>query len=552
MAPFENSPLADSPLFTAPTPKSSFSESSSPKTLPTVYIIGGGVAGLLTAQSLLKEIADGATPWSQVVIIERAEQLGTGLTQGNGRSLTATEGLVAAGMKPDELERSLATPLEKGGYAYPGFVATPADQAQMDDYAAGLRAIASDIVNRDLSLVRFGLATLTQWQSWAQECPKLAEKSGFYISEKLRIYGGKRAKRRAIAEVSRLNNAGADCGWDNPGQVVTYQDALDFDPAMGAYLESRLDGDRQFDGALTLQPGGAIHVGRLMEELTQSLLATNRVSLCTNTHVQDIQWRSPAQGLHRQITGLTVKTFGGQHSGCRTLGTAEDAYVFATGFDDLLHRSGAIAAPLFPVAGTSITLVLPPAIPNTSVKSFPQRAWKQDVLGPLVFSPTFDTVLDRWILRVGGLKFYPGANNEPPLDFEHPGVQWAIAQQIQQAMAFVPKVMGNLLGAEFNGKTFVAAADWMPLKDKINPWAGLRPLYSDGMAALGPFASNGYAISGTGSWGLSSGIGNGALITQWLRGVSGERLTLPGIPDDLLQDYLNRVDPLRFYDRRLN
>ncbi|MGD1849845.1 MAG: hypothetical protein ACFCBU_04330, partial [Cyanophyceae cyanobacterium] len=92
-----------------------------------------------------------STPWSQVVIIERADQLGTGLTQGNGRSLTATEGLVAAGVKPDELERSLATPLDQGGYAYPGFIPTAADQAQMDRYTAGLRTVESEIYHRDLS-----------------------------------------------------------------------------------------------------------------------------------------------------------------------------------------------------------------------------------------------------------------------------------------------------------------------------------------------------------------------------------------------------------------
>ncbi|MEM9770332.1 MAG: FAD-dependent oxidoreductase [Cyanobacteria bacterium P01_D01_bin.73] len=513
--------------------------------LSTIYIIGGGIAGLLTAQALLRDMVGDRLPYSRVVIVERAGNLGLGLTRGNGRSLTATEGLVAAGMMPAEVERALVTPLERGGYAYPGFVPTAADRAQMDGYTAGLQAIATDIANRDLAMVRFGLATLTQWQQWAKDCPDLAAKSGFYLSEKLRIYGGKRARERAIAEVERLNQAGTDCGWLTPGRLVTYRDALGFDPAMEAYLGARLDDDDQFAGALTLQPGGAIHVGRLVEALTRQLLATKRVSLHTETQVQDIQWRSPGTGLDRRIAGLTVAPIG-DHLKNKvpggTLGTPQDQYIFATGFDNLLHRSGAIAAPLFPVAGTSITLVLPPKSATPSAKAFPQRAWKQDHLGPLVFSPTFDTVLNRWVLRIGGFKFYPGANGRPPLDFNHPGVQWAIAQQIQQAIAFMPDTMAQLLGQD----NIAPQADWTYLKDKINPWAGLRPLYADGMAALGPFASNGYAISGTGSWGLSSGIGNGALIVQWLRGIPSDQITLPSIPTPLLQDYLRRVDPLRF------
>ena len=522
-----------------------------------MYIIGGGVAGLLTAQALLIDPLDGASgdrhPDLQVVIVERAEQLGMGLTQGNGRSLTATEGLVAAGIPPAALEQALVTPLQKGGYAYPGFVPNGADRAEMDQYAAGLRAIAPEINNRDLSLVRFGLANLKLWRRWAERYPALATASGFYLNEKLRIYGGSRAQERAIAEVNRLNQAGIDCDWPHqPGRLATHADALAFDPAMGPYFSCPSTSQQ----ALTLQPGGAVHGGRLVEQLANKLLATGQVAVCTQTQVREILWRSPnpTSPQQRSITGLQVERAGQ----LEPLGTADDCYVFATGFDEVLYQSGAIAAPLFPVAGTSITLPLPKNS-GSNTPQFPQRAWKQDVLGPLVFSPTFDPTLDQWILRIGGFKFYPGGAAHPPLDLGHPGVKWAVQQQIQQAIAFLPDAMGQILGNDtlvalvapntskpLKNTDVMDVMDWDCLCDRVNPWVGVRPLYADGMAALGPFARNGYAISGTGSWGLSSGIGNAALIQQWLRGRSTSDLTLPGIPTPWLQDYLQRTDPLRF------
>ncbi|MEM1427607.1 MAG: FAD-dependent oxidoreductase, partial [Cyanobacteria bacterium P01_H01_bin.130] len=300
--------------------------------------------------------------------------------------------------------------------------------------------------------MRFGLANLTQWQTWASQYPDLATASGFYLNEKLRIYGGAQAQTRAIAEVDRLNQAGSDCGWKKPGRLASYADALAFDPAMEAYLAPRSSAARQaakqFRGALTLQPGGAIHVGRLVEKLTATLLASGKVTLHTQARVQDIQWRSPdGEGRGRVIEGLLLEGRTPQR-----LGTATDQYVFATGFDELLHRSRAIAAPLFPVAGTSITLQLPVSSSGQAAQAaqadqddqaaslgFPQRAWKQDTLGPLVFSPTFDTVLNRWILRVGGFKFYPGIGGaHPALDLNHPGARWAIHHQIHQAIAFMP------------------------------------------------------------------------------------------------------------------
>ncbi|MEM1424989.1 MAG: FAD-dependent oxidoreductase [Cyanobacteria bacterium P01_H01_bin.130] len=540
-----------------------FPAASSPNAIAqdaTVYIIGGGIAGLLVAQTLVaaSNEAKGAVPWARIAIVERGERPGMGLTQGNGRSLTATEGLVAAGMTPAALDRALVTPLDQGGYAYPGFVPTAEDQTAMGNYAAGLRAIAADIDNRDLSLVRFGLANLTQWQAWASQYPDLAAASGFYLNEKLRIYGGAQAQTRAIAEVDRLNQAGPDCGWEKPGRLASYRDALAFDPAMEAYLAPRSNAAQQFEGALTLQPGGAIHVGRLVEKLTATLLASGQVALHTQARVRGIQWRSPGAGMERIIGGLLL-----EGNTPQKLGTANDWYVFATGFDGLLHQSGAIAAPLFPVAGTSITLQLPESESratngangaNAASTGFPQHAWKQDTLGPLVFSPTFDTVINRWILRVGGFKFYPGTGDaHPALDLNHPGARWAIHHQIHQAIAFLPDVVPQLLNGiipsdrDPNGDWITGnGAKLEALQDILNPWIGLRPLYADGMAALGPFATNGYAISGTGSWGLSSGIGNAALIGQWLQGRSLDQLNLAGIPTRWLRDYLERVDPLRF------
>ncbi|HEY9688915.1 MAG TPA: FAD-dependent oxidoreductase, partial [Coleofasciculaceae cyanobacterium] len=254
------------------------------------------------------------------------------------------------------------------------------------------------------------------------------------------------------------------------------------------------------------------------------------------------------------------------------LGTAADRFIFATGFDPLLAASGAVAANLFPIAGTSITFRLPPSAIAQGLR-FPRRAWKHDgFAGPLVISPTFspsadflgwlDGLADRgtaaidprdltgdragfidpnwcatetaidpatldprqldrfqpdalgpaagdWEIRIGGCKFYPGVDR--PLDLDHPGAQWALRSQLIAAHRFFPEVLAHNLGRAIDPGDIPLDAI-----GSLNPWVGPRPVYADGQAIVRPCAPNGFAISGTGSWGLASGPGNGAIAAQWL------------------------------------
>ncbi|TAD79368.1 MAG: FAD-binding oxidoreductase [Oscillatoriales cyanobacterium] len=518
-----------------------------------IYIVGAGVAGLLTAWAIVQEYQRSGRNLPDVVMIDRAAQPGAGLTAGNGRSLTATEGLVAGGLTPEQLATAFTTPADRGGYTYPGYQPTITDRHAIEGFLAAAEAAAPTAANREQAMVQFGLQNLARWRKFAGDRPDLAARCGLHLGPKLRIYQGSTATARARQEVARLNQVGDP----TTARLVDAVTAVQLNPGLADFLSKAGS-----PSIITLQPGGAIHAGRLVAELARELteLGCLRWHLASSITSIDRDSRGRIHQLRAVQGGMTI-----------ALGNSTDHFIFATGFDPLLERSGAIAQPLFPIAGTSITFTLDQTAIARGLR-FPRRAWKHDGLaGPLVISPTFcpqpaflawlndlaaqgcdrlEASRDRdgfisphwatrqgsiapaeldprqldqfqpdalgpaagtWEVRIGGCKFYPGTMH--PLDLHHPGSQWALRSQLRAAQQFFPDLVAHSLGEDWrwpegpvNPQTIAA----------IQPWVGSRPVYPDGEAIVGPCAPNGFAITGTGSWGLASGLGNSAIAAQWL------------------------------------
>jgi hypothetical protein len=522
-------------------------------TVDRIYIVGAGVAGLLTAWAIVQDCQRSGRALPDLVMIDRAARPGAGLTAGNGRSLTATEGLVAGGLTPEQLAVALATPLDHGGYTYPGYEPTIADRHAIERFLDAAHAAAPTMADRERAMVQFGLQNLDRWRTFARDRPEIAARCGLHLGPKLRIYQGPTATHRAQQEVDRLNQAGDP----TTSRLVDATTAIQLNPGLAGFL--RGPGS---PSVITQQPGGAIHAGRLVTELAAELTALG----CLRWHLA-----SAITSIDRDACGRIHQLRAVQGGMAIALGNSADRFIFATGFDPLLEHSGTIAQPLFPIAGTSITFTLDQGAIARGLQ-FPRRAWKHDgFAGPLVISPTFfpqpdfldwldqrtaqgieviDPTTDRhgfidpqwaaqhpsialadldprqldrcqpdalgsaagtWDVRIGGCKFYPGTAK--PLDLHHPGTQWALRSQLIAAQQFFPSLVAHCLGDDWrlpegpiNPETIAA----------IDPWVGSRPVYPDGQAIVGPCAPNGFAITGTGSWGLASGLGNSAIATQWL------------------------------------
>ena len=543
----------------------------------SVYVIGGGVAGLLTAAAVAARSRD------RVVVVERSASVAAELTYGNGRSLTVTEGTIAAGLSASKLAESFGRPLAAGGYGYPGFVATAADRAELAGFLARSRQRLTDVVARDRALLRFGVASLHLWREFAQQHPTIAAQTGLQLHRKLRLYTGDRGADRAAAEVAAVVAACREGGWAEPaGALATVDDAIALEPSLAPYLT------QGFDGGISVQPGGAIHGERLVKCLAAALVESGRVEVRTGVAVRSLRRRADGT-----IAGMEVDHRGRSH----TWGTVADRYVIATGMGGLLADDGVLTEPLFPLAGASITLPVDGAIARSAVP-FPRRSWKHDGVGPLVISTVFlpdaayldfldsydpntfepdrpelrrSELLDsrwcdrvdratfdpasldprridrfdpaavgpaagRWEIRIGGFKFYPG--DRDPSDLDHPGSRWAIAAQVEFARTVYPNLMDHLLDRAIDPATAPVAA-----LAHLTPWAGARPVYASGMAALGPLCANGYAIVGTGSWGLASGPANASAIAQWIDGVPADEISLPGLSRSHWLDYRDRVRP---------
>lgn len=515
-----------------------------------VYIVGAGVAGLLTAWAI-RQTGQTELP---LVMVDRAAAPGSGLTAGNGRSLTATEGLVAGGLTPAQLAQAFETPVDQGGYAYPGFVAQGADRAAIGAFLERARAQEPTAADRERAMLQLGFRNLHLWRELAAQDPHLAARTGLQLGAKLRVYQGPQAETKANQEVARLHRAAGD---RSVAALVSVAEALALNPGLAPFL-----GAAAFAGQITRQPGGAIHAGRLVAELTDRLNQMGRIQWQLNTEIA---------GIDRDASGQIQQLRAHQGGKAITLGRATDRFIFATGFDPLLEQSGAVSQPLFPIAGTSITF----SIPRSAIAqglTFPRRAWKQDgSAGPLVISPTLipttafldwldqQRALDRlaldlsgdatdwidhtwaaawgdrlipldvldprrldrfqpealgaaagdWEIRIGGCKFYPGVDR--PLDLQHPGARWALRSQLRAAAQFFPELWALHGSPNLESES----PDWASLA-ALQPWVGARPVHADGQSTVAPCGPNGFVITGTGSWGLASGPGNGQRAAGWL------------------------------------
>ena len=275
-----------------------------------VYIVGAGVAGLLTAWAI-RQTGQTELP---LVMVDRAATPGAGLTAGNGRSLTATEGLVAGGLTAAQLAQAFETPVDQGGYAYPGFVAQGADRAAIGAFLERARAQEATAADRERAMLQLGFRNLHLWRELAAQDPHLAARTGLQLGAKLRVYQGLQAETKASQEVGRLHRAAGD---RSVAALVSVAEALALNPGLAPFL-----GAATFAGQITRQPGGAIHAGRLVAELTDRLNQMGRIQWQLNTEIA---------GIDRDASGQIQQLRAHQGGKAITLGRATDRFIFARG-----------------------------------------------------------------------------------------------------------------------------------------------------------------------------------------------------------------------------
>ncbi|MBI4783161.1 MAG: FAD-dependent oxidoreductase [Oscillatoriophycideae cyanobacterium NC_groundwater_1537_Pr4_S-0.65um_50_18] len=569
-----------------------------------IYIIGAGIAGLLTADAIVElyKQQSGSAFIPSIEVLDQAPQVADKLTRGNGRSMAVTEGLIASGAMREELEAAFRTPVAAGGMVYPGFVPTAADEAAIATYISGAgtalndTAIATQLQND--ALLRFGFANYELWQAFARRNPDIAAKAGLQMDKKFRVYECANARERAQREVAHLNRIGAEFGYDTCGRLLDYQDVLALDPSLQPYFSDRLDEQGQFPGWITLQPGGVVNGKILAEALEKKLVDSGKVTFTYNVKVCGVTWTHGGQ-----LDGLTVFKAGAQVH----IGSCSDQFIFTTGGERLLNQAGVMPQETFPIAGATITIPVDEEIVRQEIP-FSRKSWKQDGIGPVVISPTFcpsDRYLafldvfdpvsfdpaapevqvreffssqflaafdaktfdpktidprviesfdpnamgakaGRWEIRVGGLKFYPGKTEA--LDLDHTGARWALAELVRKAMEFMPELMAQVLGHDLTAivdqqgkRTYQVTAEDIA---QLQPWTGGRPMYNHGMAAVGAFCDNGFLLAGTGSWGMACGLGNAAIVAQLVASVPPAQIQLGQMATCWVVDYLERVRPL--------
>lgn len=575
---------------------------------PEIYLIGSGIAGLLTALTLHQRYQKLGWQQPHIHILEQAQTIAPALTFGNGWSLSVSEGLTAAGASTEDRQRLASQLVSAGGLLYPGFIPTAQDSERLGRYVSGqvvpqpnFSIDRADAERLD-TLIRFGFVSLELWRQFAQDYPTIAAQAGLRFHEKFKVYDGTDAIAQASAEVARIRRIGTEFDQPDAARLIDSRELLAQDPALAVYINQRLDTQGRFWGAITGQPGGVVDGYRLVQALATYLQASGHVHIRCGVEVQSLE-----RDCDQRIAGLKVRV-DGQAS---YLGTAKDQYIVATGCDRLLYPAGFTSQPIFPMAGTTITLpvsehairqripfcrqswkyvglggslvVSPLFVPHPAYLDFldqlqldttdfePQSqlvqelgffdaAWAQtvtpqsfdlasldprqiDVFDPNVVGPK----AGYWRIRIGGLKFYPGQQS---LDLQHPGAEWAIQEQVQRAIEFMPRLVAQILELELsevlvNPAAMAQRVAASELVEKISPWVGARPLYDDGMAAVGLFCANGVATTGTGSWGMTCGVANAEAIAQFLTGVPVEHLKIGSLSPAMTVRYLEAVNPTR-------
>lgn len=393
------------------------------------YIVGAGIAGLLVADALneLYKQTFVNQPLPAIEVIDQAPQVADKLTKGNGRSMSVTEGLIAAGTSQAELEIAFSTPVAQGGMLCPEWSPTEADQQAIAAYIRGAgvsvqqRALLLErhtslkdaetaaLQRKNDALLRFGFANFELWREFARNNPEIAAKAGLQMDLKFRIYECPDAAARAHREVAHLNRIGAEFGDDGCGQLLSYLEVIALDPSLQPYFASKLDDAGEFHGYITQQPGGVVHGGILAQELEQKLRASGNVTFTLNLTVQ---------GIERDSLGRIIRLKVLQNGTEIAIGSAQDQFVFATGNDFVLRQADITAQTIFPVAGTTITISVDEAAVRQAIP-FSRKSWKQDGVGPLVISPTFrpsDEFLE-FLDTVVAATFNPGTPEVQALEF---------------------------------------------------------------------------------------------------------------------------------------
>ncbi|MDX1974815.1 MAG: FAD-dependent oxidoreductase [Rickettsiales bacterium] len=497
----------------------------------TVYIVGGGIAGIASAYQIVKqsEVEHKAPP--KIVILDRNPDIAQGASQAYGGFITANSYLTVDFANAEQARSKLETPYigdqEAAGQAHTRGWALKTKPSATETHWINAVAQCADRPNKkeqELVYHRFGLSCAAEWEAFFKENPKLADQCSFHFSDGekpgegiLKIYepNSDTAKiPKDIAFLKKVGGAAAHTRQISPEEAQTYCPAIT--------TQSEQYGDK---ATYVVQHGGNMNGHVFCKEMLAYLKGKTDIEFIANKDVSQIHYGKNSG----DITGIEIEDTHTKEK--QALGSFNDNFVFASGPDtELWKQLGFTSPPVMGVAGTSLTVPVPDELADTMLKN-PLKF--VDQYGAPVMIPLKGNDGKAYI-RVGGYVAFSGEDRVKPTD---PFAQDFLKRQLHLLEKLYPELAKHFVEHELHG-------DVGNLANYAGSWAGRRPVTPDNYAIVdhipGPdkrACPNGYILTGHGAAGLLA-MGTADILAQMIAGKERSDVSLPGLSADDTQQLL--------------
>ncbi|MFM9889036.1 MAG: NAD(P)/FAD-dependent oxidoreductase [Rickettsiales bacterium] len=494
----------------------------------TIYIVGGGIAGMCMAQRLVAHAKAAGNLIPAITIIDREPEVAQGSSKAYGGFISANSYETVNFSSGDEARKKLTTPYAQGGWAIrPN--PTRAEQRFIDEVARQADLPDDEKAQARTLYHQFGYGCIDLWRQLMAENPHLAQACGFHYETGeqgggiLKIVTHDSGKALGINDdIAFLHATGGDGVHTRHANATEAREYFGSPPPTGQYVR---------------QHGGQMNGRIFCRELAKQLRADGcDLKFMGQQEVVGIDY---AHNVNR-INGLQLRNT--STGAKKVVGDFTDRYVFATGpARPLWNDLGFTSPPVMGVCGTSITLPVPDALhqplPTGPVKFVDRHG------GPVLI-PLKDEK-GKQQLRVGGYTLFSG--DQRP-EIYQPCARHLLARQLALLQSTYPKLAENFVAMNLAGEQHNIA-------EYCGSWVGERPVTPDNHAIVGQLTRaqkagesaspvlNGYLLTGLGAAGLL-GMGAADILAQQME--SPGPVQVPGITEPKqAETLLSMVSPER-------
>lgn len=481
----------------------------------TLYIVGGGIAGVMVAYRTAMHCKERGEPVPPVVIIDQNPSIADGSSHAYGGFITANSYLTV------DFSSAKKAQMQLGRHYVPDAQATdsaPRGWLTHQPSAAEKRWINAVLDYSDrpdiektadkLRYHHFGYGCAAMWQELFDHHPDLKKASGFaYHSGEqtgvLKIYDQGCGKDNVAinTDIDFLRHSGSD---GVHTRTVDADEAAQYCPQIAALGEGT---------KYSMQHGGNVNGQALCHALLKQMKQEGcDVSFLPETEVRGVDYSNNAN----RIAGLRVHSEGKE----RILGSFTDRFVFASGpASKLWSELGFGSSPIMGVAGTSLTV----PISDDFHGPRPTRPLKLvDEHGGPVMIPMVDAKGDSFV-RMGGYTAFAG-EQAPQKDATY--ARDFLNRQYAWLKRMYPELAAHFLLHELAGNL-----DNLPAYS--GSWAGCRPVTCDNHAVVGPVQRAfraGEAPSSVDNGWLAAGLGAAGFLGIGVADIVAQQLVNPDTP----------------------